>query len=167
MAVLTDLADNVSACSDGRRLVAEHLARWQVPAQVSGKAALLTSELIANAIQHGPPPLCLQISVDVDLVRVQMYDSEAVAPIVTRPDLNSVSGRGMWLIDTLAPDGASTNDHPAKKSGSRSVSRDIADPYTGGQSVAPPPPSTPLCDEYRPPTGTVSSPPWVFGQSGT
>jgi anti-sigma regulatory factor (Ser/Thr protein kinase) len=102
MAVLTDLADNVSACSDGRRLVAEHLARWQVPAQVSGKAALLTSELIANAIQHGPPPLCLQISVDVDLVRVQMYDSEAVAPIVTRPDLNSVSGRGMWLIDTLA-----------------------------------------------------------------
>jgi anti-sigma regulatory factor (Ser/Thr protein kinase) len=102
MAVLTDLADNVSACGDGRRFVAEYLARWQVPAQVSGKAALLTSELIANAIQHAPPPLCLQISVDAGLVRVQMHDSCALAPTLTHPDVNSIGGRGVWLIDTLA-----------------------------------------------------------------
>jgi anti-sigma regulatory factor (Ser/Thr protein kinase) len=101
-AVLTELADAEGACADGRRFVAEHLARWQVPAHVSGEAVLLTSELIANAIQHAPPPLCLQISVDAELVRVQMHDSDPVAPILTRPDLISISGRGVWLIDTLA-----------------------------------------------------------------
>jgi anti-sigma regulatory factor (Ser/Thr protein kinase) len=102
MAVLDDLTDESTACADGRRFVGEHLARWSVPAQVSDEAVLLTSELIANAIRHAPPPLCLQVSVDDSVVRVQMHDSNPVAPVLTRPDFTSRGGRGVWLIDTLA-----------------------------------------------------------------
>ena len=101
-AVLTDLADEVTACSDGRRFVDEHLARWNVPAQVSDEAVLLTSELIANAIRHAPPPLCLQVSVSEDALRVHVQDSDPARPALTRPDFNSRGGRGVWLIDTLA-----------------------------------------------------------------
>ena len=102
MAVLTDLANERTACADGRRFVAAHLARWEMPAQVSDEASLLTSELIANAIRHAPPPLCLQVSVNDDVVRVHVHDSNPVAPVLTRPDFNSRGGRGVWLVDTLA-----------------------------------------------------------------
>ena len=102
MAVLDDLADESTACAAGRRFVGEHLARWRVPAQVSDEAVLLTSELIANALRHAPPPLCLQVSVDDSVVRVQVHDSDPVVPVLIRPDFTSRGSRGVWLIDTLA-----------------------------------------------------------------
>lgn len=102
MAVLTDLSDARTACAEGRRFVADHLARWQVPAQVSDETVLLTSELIANAIRHAPPPLCLQVSVHARVVRVQLHDSNPVTPVLKRPDFTHRGGRGVWLIDTLA-----------------------------------------------------------------
>jgi anti-sigma regulatory factor (Ser/Thr protein kinase) len=82
--------------------VAQHLSRWRVPAQASGEAALLTSELIANAVCHAPPPLCLEVTVDRTKVRIGVHDSDPVVPVLTRPDLNSHSGRGVWLVDTVA-----------------------------------------------------------------
>ena len=101
-AVLRELADASTACADGRRFVAQHLSRWQVPAQVSDEATLLTSELIANAIRHAPPPLCLEVTVDTTKIRIDVHDSHPVAPALTRPDFNSSGGRGVWLVDTIA-----------------------------------------------------------------
>jgi anti-sigma regulatory factor (Ser/Thr protein kinase) len=100
--VLRELADASTACADGRRFVAQHLSRWQVPAQVSDEATLLTSELIANAIRHAPPPLCLEITVDTAKIRIDVHDSDPMLPMLTRPDFNSSGGRGVWLVDTIA-----------------------------------------------------------------
>src|SRR4051812_10321678 len=77
-AVLRELPNAVAACADGRNFVAAHLSRWHVPAQVSGEAALLTSELIANAVCHAPPLLCLEVTVDTTRVRIGVHDSDAV-----------------------------------------------------------------------------------------
>ncbi|MEV0881550.1 ATP-binding protein [Micromonospora echinofusca] len=102
MAVLPDLPAAAMACAEGRRFVAEHLRRWEVPFQVCDTVVLLTSELIANAVRHGPPPLCLQVDVDQGRVRVAVSDSNPVLPVLTRPDYEAVGGRGLWLIDTMA-----------------------------------------------------------------
>lgn len=114
-AVLTDLTDSATACADGRRFVADHLSRCDVPTQTIDEVTLLTSELITNAIRHAPPPLCLQISVTGDVVRVQVHDSDPAAPVLTRPDFNSVGGRGMWLIDTMATRWGFYEQQPGKE----------------------------------------------------
>ncbi len=101
-AVLRELPNAATACADGRRFVAEHLSRWQVPAQVSDEATLLTSELIANAVRHAPPPLCLEITVDTNKIRIDVHDSDPMLPVLTRPDFTSRGGRGVWLVDTIA-----------------------------------------------------------------
>ncbi len=101
-AVLRELPNAATACADGRSFVAEHLSRWQVPAQVSDEATLLTSELIANAVRHAPPPLCLEIAVDATKIRIEVHDSDPMPPVLTRPDFTSRGGRGVWLVDTIA-----------------------------------------------------------------
>lgn len=94
LAVLTELAEPGTACAEGRRFVGEHLARWSVPAQVSDEAVLLTSELVANAIRHAPPPLCLQVSGNDNVVRVQVHDSDPAAPVLTVPTSPAVEAGG-------------------------------------------------------------------------
>ncbi len=101
-AVLWGMLSASTVCADGRRFVAQHLSRWHVADQVSDEATLLTSELIANAVLHAPPPLGLQVTVDTTKIRIDVHDSDSVAPVLTCPDLDSVGGRGVWLVDTLA-----------------------------------------------------------------
>ena len=101
-AVLRELPNAATACVDGRRFVAQQLSRWRVPAQVSDEATLLTSELVANAVRHAPPPLCLEITVGTTTIRIEVHDSDPVAPVLTRPDFTSRGGRGVWLVDTIA-----------------------------------------------------------------
>jgi anti-sigma regulatory factor (Ser/Thr protein kinase) len=100
--VLRELPNAATACAEGRRFVAQHLSRWQVPGQVSDEATLLTSELITNAVRHAPPPLFLEITVDTTKIRIDVHDSDLVVPVLTRPDFTSCGGRGVWPIDTIA-----------------------------------------------------------------
>ena len=101
-AVLRELPNAATACIDGRRFVAQHLSRWQVPDQVSDEATLLTSELVANAVRHAPPPLCLEVTADTTTIRIEVHDSDPIAPVLTRPDFSSRGGRGVWLVDMIA-----------------------------------------------------------------
>ena len=101
-AVLRELPNAATACADGRSFVAVQLSRWQMPTQVSDEATLLTSELIANAVRHAPPPLCLEITVHTTKIRIEVHDSDPIAPVLTRPDFTSSGGRGVWLVDTIA-----------------------------------------------------------------
>ncbi|MGN9811356.1 ATP-binding protein [Micromonospora sp. BQ11] len=114
IAVLPHLATAATACAEARRFVAEHLRRWNVPYQVSDTVALLTSELIANAVRHGQPPLCLQLDVDDHRVRVEVSDSNPVLPVLPRSDFEAVGGRGLWLVDTLARASGCTPWPPGK-----------------------------------------------------
>ncbi|MFG1660768.1 MULTISPECIES: ATP-binding protein [Micromonospora] len=102
MAVLPQLLTAPTACAQGRRFVAEHLRRWAVSFPVCDTVMLLTSELIANAVRHAPPPLCLQLDVDQHRVRVEVSDSNPVPPLLTCPDFETVGGRGLLLIDSMA-----------------------------------------------------------------
>ena len=113
-AVLRELPRASTACADGRRFVAEHLSRWQVPAQVSDEATLLTSELIANAVRHAPPPLCLEITVDTAKIRIEVHDSDPMLPVLNRPDFTSRGGRGVWLVDTIASRWGYRSEPPGK-----------------------------------------------------
>ncbi|MFC4020822.1 ATP-binding protein [Micromonospora sp. GCM10011542] len=102
VAVLSDLPNAGTACAQGRHFVEEQLWRWRVPMQVADTMVLLASEIIANAVRHGPPPVCLELSLHADRVRLEVTDSSATPPVPRRPELEALGGRGLFLIDTLA-----------------------------------------------------------------
>jgi anti-sigma regulatory factor (Ser/Thr protein kinase) len=96
------LYESALAVQDGRRFVAAQLHQHGIDDHATQVTTLLASELITNALRHGPPPLCLQVVVLADTVRLEVHDSNPAAPVLSLPDLDSEHGRGMWLIDTVS-----------------------------------------------------------------
>lgn len=66
-------------------------------------AALLTTELAANAVRHATVDrFYLTLHCDADRVRVEVADGSLEPPVVLRPDPMATSGRGLQLVDALA-----------------------------------------------------------------
>ena len=65
--------------------------------------ALLTTELVANAVRHGGGDR-VRVTVDCSVggVRVTCSDDNPAEPVVRHVDPDSTSGRGMALVDVLA-----------------------------------------------------------------
>ncbi|MCZ0989523.1 ATP-binding protein [Streptomyces diastatochromogenes] len=87
---------------------ARHLARqsctaWGFDAETGETAALLTSELVTNAVLHGRShSIRVQVArVDGDLVRIVVVDKSHRMPEMKHPDPEDVSGRGLLLVDAL------------------------------------------------------------------
>ena len=62
-----------------RHWVAAHLR--DLPAEVTGCAALLTSELVTNAVLHAATPLCITLHILPDRIRVDVADGNPVVPV--------------------------------------------------------------------------------------
>ncbi|WP_380169883.1 ATP-binding protein [Kineococcus sp. DHX-1] len=63
---------------------------------------LLTSEVVANAVVHGAPPVRLEVECGPDHVRVAVHDGSAAPPHLRARDLESTGGRGVALVDVMA-----------------------------------------------------------------
>lgn len=85
-----------------RAFVAERCRGWGCDDEAVDVIVLLTSELVANAARHAPPPLTLTVSAGQAAVRVAVADSNPMLPEPKRPDLDRVDGRGLWLVELLA-----------------------------------------------------------------
>ncbi|MEN3273682.1 MAG: hypothetical protein V7636_2443 [Actinomycetota bacterium] len=77
-------------------------------------AALLTSELVANALMHGSPPLSVEVlAVDAG-VRVAVRDTHPDLPSVRGAISDDEHGRGLLLVDALASAWGVDADPPGK-----------------------------------------------------
>jgi DNA-binding NarL/FixJ family response regulator len=65
-------------------------------------ATLLVSEVVANAVVHAGSVLDLKIWVDTERLRVEVADGLPVPPMVKQGSADTTTGRGMFLIDSLA-----------------------------------------------------------------
>ena len=73
-----------------------------MPAEVAECAALLTSELVTNAVLHAATPLSVTLHVLADRIRIDVADQSMVVPVVKDYAADAVTGRGLTLFDTLA-----------------------------------------------------------------
>jgi serine phosphatase RsbU (regulator of sigma subunit)/anti-sigma regulatory factor (Ser/Thr protein kinase) len=80
----------------------ETLARGA--ANVVDDVALIAAELIANAVQHGTPPVSIAVSGDAERIRVEVRDANPRPPIRPAVNLSNMTGRGLALIAALAAD---------------------------------------------------------------
>ena len=83
-----------------RHWIAAHLR--DLPAEVVGYAALLTSELVTNATLHAATPMCVTLHILSDRIRVDVADGSPSFPSLKEYGRDAATGRGLTLFSTLA-----------------------------------------------------------------
>jgi anti-sigma regulatory factor (Ser/Thr protein kinase) len=97
----TTLAPDASTPSRARRFVELALHRWNC-AHVGDDVALLTSELVTNAVLHARSPVRVAIARVAGGVRVEVGDGSINAPVVSHYPLDAQTGRGLAMVDAAA-----------------------------------------------------------------
>ena len=83
-----------------RHWIAAHLRG--LPSEVTGYAALLTSELVTNAVLHAATPMCVTLHILSDRIRVDVADGNPAFPSLKEYGRDAATGRGLTLFNSLA-----------------------------------------------------------------
>ena len=89
---------DLSSVPAARALLSEALR----PGDDADSAALLTSELSANAVVHARTPFTVAVHHDDGWLTVAVHDDDPMLPTVREDDPWGVNGRGMRLLDQYA-----------------------------------------------------------------
>ena len=85
-----------------RAFTAGTLAEWELD-RFQDDAALIVSELAANAVLHARTPMRLTLQSDgLSFLRIQVYDDNPRQPSLAPPLVDAASGRGLPLVIALA-----------------------------------------------------------------
>ena len=96
------LSTGPAAAAEARGQVRAAICAWDIPVD-PGDAALLTSELVTNAIRHEvSATVILSISCSCDQLRVDVHDTSCALPVVSDAPSDAETGRGLLLVATLA-----------------------------------------------------------------
>ena len=87
-----------------RRWAADGVRNLGAPQRTVEMVALLTSELVTNAVKYGPGGGLVQVDVDRrgTLVRIAVRDDSPTAPMLRCPGPGAPGGRGMLLVQRLS-----------------------------------------------------------------
>jgi len=86
-----------------RRFVLEALGSWGLR-DLADTAALLTSEVVTNAVLHARTDLRIDVVRLRDGVTIEVSDGSRRGPIRRRQRHDATTGRGLELLDRLASD---------------------------------------------------------------
>ena len=98
------LTTGLAAVAEARTQVRAIVHAWQVPVDAY-VAALLTSELVTNAVRNeADPTVMLDVTCSAARLRVDVHDTSRSVPAVTGAPADAETGRGLTLVATLADD---------------------------------------------------------------
>lgn len=154
-----DLPDTWEAPPLGRRFVEQQvLARGG--AAIVQDAALIAAELLANARQHGIPPVQVCVRGVGGDIRIEVCDSSSRGPVRLAPSPDNMTGRGLALVEALATQWGVTALPDGRKSvWARLSPPDEADPAPG--------PAEPYVETIAPGADTEARFPVVLGDVPT
>ena len=96
------LATGPAAPAEARSQVRTVIRNWEVPVDPY-VAALLTSELVTNAIRHETgQTITLAVSCAFGQLRVDVHDTSCCLPVVVDAPVDAEAGRGLMLVATLS-----------------------------------------------------------------
>ena len=101
----------VDSVPAARSFLAKLLKGWEVSDAVIDDASLLTTELLTNAVVHGTGVVDLSIAVDDGVLHIGVHDHGTERPEVCDVSTDSVGGRGVWLVQSIAQDWGSESVH--------------------------------------------------------
>jgi anti-sigma regulatory factor (Ser/Thr protein kinase) len=99
--VSLDLAPSARSTAHARHFVVDTLRAWGCDAMAE-TAALLTSELVTNAILHARTMIQVSVHRLSDGVQVDVTDSSIAVPVRRPASQDATTGRGLTLLDRLA-----------------------------------------------------------------
>jgi two-component sensor histidine kinase len=97
----TRLAAETLSARRARHFVVDAVHRLGMEA-VADAAALLTTELVTNAVLHGQGEVAVRVSNQADAVRIEVDDDSAAAPELRSFGTHAATGRGMLLVEALS-----------------------------------------------------------------
>lgn len=92
---------DATSASAARGFVNDILDQWRL-GDVAPPVTLMTSELVANSVQHTTGRLEVALQVDDDRLRVEVVDRCEQLPTVRAPEPDGLTGRGLFIIEVLA-----------------------------------------------------------------
>ncbi|MFD8202727.1 SpoIIE family protein phosphatase [Streptomyces sp. NPDC059701] len=97
-----ELLGGVEAAPRARAFASGVLASWRFPADLHDLGVLATSELVANSLQHGTPPMRLRLRRTDRRLIIEVTDGDDHLPRRRRADPGDESGRGIAIVATIA-----------------------------------------------------------------
>ncbi|WFE31974.1 ATP-binding protein [Micromonospora sp. WMMD975] len=97
-----DLPPVPEAAREARSLVAAGCLRWGLP-ELAEPACIAVTEMVNNVVAHAATPMTLRLAPRGDALHMAVRDHAGGRPAYAGPaPVDSVGGRGLLLIDTVA-----------------------------------------------------------------
>ncbi|MGP3979272.1 SpoIIE family protein phosphatase [Streptomyces sp. 8N114] len=97
-----DLLGGTEAAPRARAFASGVLASWRFPAELRDLGVLAASELVANSLQHGTPPMRLLLRRTDRRLIIEVTDGDEHLPRRCRAEPADEAGRGISIIATIA-----------------------------------------------------------------
>ncbi|MEV5437132.1 SpoIIE family protein phosphatase [Streptomyces sp. NPDC052682] len=97
-----ELIGGVEAAPRARAFASGVLTSWRFPADLHDLGVLAASELVANSLQHGTPPMRLRLRRTDRRLIIEVTDGDDHLPRRRRAEPGDESGRGIAIVATIA-----------------------------------------------------------------
>ncbi|MFJ4629704.1 SpoIIE family protein phosphatase [Streptomyces sp. NPDC088847] len=97
-----ELLGGVEAAPSARAFASGVLTSWRFPTELHDLGVLAASELVANSLQHGTPPMRLRLRRTDRRLIVEVTDGDDHLPRRRRAEPADESGRGIAIVATIA-----------------------------------------------------------------
>ncbi|MGW4873472.1 ATP-binding SpoIIE family protein phosphatase [Streptomyces chartreusis] len=97
-----ELLGGVEAAPRARAFASGVLTSWRFPTDLHDLGVLATSELVANSLQHGTPPMRLRLRRTDRRLIIEVTDGDDHLPRRRRAEPVDESGRGIAIVATIA-----------------------------------------------------------------
>ena len=102
LAARVQLPHRAESVRAARGFLAAVLAGWHVEEPVCDDAALLVSEVAANAVRHSTGGLTIDVHLLPGVLRVAVTDHTSALPRPRPADTSAEGGRGLQIVDAYA-----------------------------------------------------------------
>lgn len=97
-----ELLGGVEAAPRARAFASGVLASWRFPPELRDLGVLAASELVANSLQHGTPPMRLRLRRTDRRLIIEVTDGDDHLPRRRRAEPADEAGRGIAIVATIA-----------------------------------------------------------------
>ncbi|NNJ08401.1 SpoIIE family protein phosphatase [Streptomyces sp. PKU-MA01144] len=97
-----ELLGGVEAAPRARAFASGVLASWRFPVELRDLGVLAASELVANSLQHGTPPMRLRLRRTDRRLIIEVTDGDENLPRRRRAETEDEAGRGISIVATIA-----------------------------------------------------------------
>jgi len=95
-----ELGEGLESVRAGRRFVRKRAVDFGAEA-LADDAALVAAELLANAVQHGSPPVVVCVRGRQGRLTLEVRDGSSRSPVRPAPSMSNMTGRGLALVEAL------------------------------------------------------------------